>query len=141
METTIFLFILSGAALLLTFSSVIYFTAKKAKKKGLPVWDPSAKRLLVNLFIPLVTGGIFCLILAYHEAYKFIPASMLLFYGLALLNASKYTLHDIRYLGITELILGLFASFLLGLGLWFWVIGFGVMNIVHGIMMYNKYER
>jgi hypothetical protein len=126
--------------LILTFLEVIYFTSRKAKAKGLPVWDGSAKRLLFNLFVPLVTGGIFCILLVYQEIYKFIPSSMLLFYGLALLNASKYTLHDIRYLGISQLILGLMASFWLDYGLWFWVTGFGLMNIVYGILMYLKYE-
>ena len=141
-KDTIDLFLLIAAVLLiLVFAEVIYLTARKAKKKGLPVWDNSAKRMLINLFIPLVTGGIFCLILVYHEAFKLIPSSMLLFYGLALLNTGKYTLPDIRYLGISELFIGLLAAFWLDLGLWFWGAGFGLMNIFYGIVMYLKYER
>lgn len=140
-EAVIFFLFFSALVLLITFIEVIYFTYRKAKKKGLPLWDGSAKRLLFNLFIPLMTGGLFCLILVYHEIYFLIPASMLIFYGIALFNAGKYTLHDVRYLGISELILGLLAAFFPLTGLWFWGIGFGAMNIVYGIVMYVKYER
>ena len=140
-DTIVLFFLLAVVLLIIVFAEVIYLTARKAKKKGLPVWDNSAKRMLINLFIPLVTGGVFCLILVYHEAFKLIPSSMLLFYGLALLNTSKYTLPDIRYLGLSELFFGLLAAFWLNLGLWFWVAGFGLMNIFYGIVMYLKYER
>ncbi|MES2397617.1 MAG: hypothetical protein V4549_16525 [Bacteroidota bacterium] len=67
--------------------------------------------------------------------------SSLLFYGLALINASKYTLNDIRYLGICEIVLGLIASLYIGYGLLFWAAGFGVLHIVYGAVMYYKYER
>ncbi len=135
------LILTAGIVLVLTFMSTIFFTSRKAKKKGLPVWNSSAKRVVVNLFIPLVAGGLFCLILIYHGLYNLLASSMLLFYGLALLNASKYTLNEIKYLGITEIVLGLAAALLYPFGLWFWAAGFGVMNIVYGVTMYLKYER
>ncbi len=135
------LIVIAVIVLVLTFGSAIFFTSRKAKKKGLPVWNSSAKRLVVNLFIPLAAGGVFCLILLYHEIYWIAAPSMLLFYGLALLNASKYTLNDIRYLGISELILGLLAACWFNYGLLFWALGFGVLNIIHGITMYIKYEK
>ncbi|TAH18162.1 MAG: hypothetical protein EAZ08_12180 [Cytophagales bacterium] len=119
----------------------LYFTRRKAKIKGLPFWDKSASRLLVNLFIPLAAGGIFSLSMIYHHFAVFIPATTLVFYGLALLNASKYTLHDIRALGLAEMALGLCASFLLGYSLLFWLIGFGILHIIYGTIMYFKYEK
>jgi hypothetical protein len=63
------------------------------------------------------------------------------FYGLALVNASKYTLTDIRYLGITEIILGILNIFFLRRGLYFWALGFGVLHIIYGLVMWWKYER
>jgi hypothetical protein len=140
-EVTTFFFLLSAALLISVFAVTIYFTVRKAKRKELPVWNSSAKRLVVNLFIPLVAGGVFCVLLVRHELYAMIPASMLIFYGLALLNAGKYTLHEISLLGISEIILGLAAAFWVELGLTFWVLGFGIMNIVYGAVMYFKYER
>jgi hypothetical protein len=126
--------------LLLALFSGVYFTTRKSRKQGLKVWDNTARRMLINLFIPLSTGGIFCLILLYHHLIFLVAPATLIFYGLALLNASKYTLHEIRGLGISEIILGLMAAWLVGYGLLFWAIGFGVMHIFYGLMMYFRYE-
>ena len=127
--------------LVITFTSAIYFTARKAKKKNLPVWSSSSKRLVVNLFIPLSVGGLFCLYLLYYNYLPLLVPAMIVFYGLALINASKYTLSDIKLLGITETALGLISLFFFEYAVLFWAIGFGVLNIIHGIVMYMKYER
>lgn len=116
-------------------------TVRKAKKMGENVWNSSSKRLLINFLIPLVTGGIFALLLLRHGHYGLVAPITLLFYGLACLNASKYTLRDVRYLGITEIILGLLAVEFSGFGLYFWAIGFGLCHIIYGGMMHFKYDR
>lgn len=116
-------------------------TKRKAGQQGQPFWDATAKRLLINMMIPLTTGGMFCLALLYHGHIEFIAPATLLFYGLALVNASKYTLSSIRYLGVAEIITGLLASVFIGYGLLFWAFGFGVVHIVYGVTMYIKYER
>jgi hypothetical protein len=130
----------ASVILILALAAGIYFTTRKARKKGLKVWDRTAQRMVVNLLIPLASGGIFCLILLYHHLVFLLAPATLLFYGLALLNASKYTLHEVRVLGITEIVLGLIASWFPGLGLLFWALGFGVMHILYGLMMYFRYE-
>lgn len=138
-----FTFFFINAACVLTGSLAAgsFFTIRKARKKGQTIWDKTAQRLLINLMIPLTAGGIFCLVLLHHRLVALIAPATLIFYGLALINASKYTLNDIRYLGITEIVLGLIASVYIGYGLIFWAVGFGVLHIVYGIVMYNKYER
>lgn len=129
-------FILIGAI-----SCGIFFTTRKAKRKGQKVWDALSQRLLINLIIPLVTGGIFCLGLFNHGLFGLLAPTTLVFYGLALVNASKYTLTDIRNLGYCEIVLGLLSLFFLGYGLEVWVIGFGFLHIIYGSLMYWKYER
>lgn len=126
--------------LALALSSAIYFTTRKAKKKGLNVWSRTTKLLLFSLAIPLSTGGIFCLILLYYKLIFLIAPATLIFYGLALLNGSKYTLPEIQWLGVSEILLGLIACILAGYGLIFWALGFGVLHIIYGIAMYKKYE-
>ncbi len=131
-------------ALLVLFFSIsfgVYFTTRKARRQGQKIWDATAARLLTNLLLPLATGGIFALILLYHGLIGLLAPTTLIFYGLALLNASKYTLNDIRYLGICEIILGLVSALWIGYGLLFWAIGFGLLHILYGSMMYFKYER
>ena len=66
---------------------------------------------------------------------------MLIFYGIALYNASKHTLSYVKYLGFTEIILGLISAMYPGDGFWFWVIGFGFMHIIYGSLMYFKYDK
>jgi uncharacterized membrane protein HdeD (DUF308 family) len=119
----------------------IYFTTRQARRQGQTIWDKTALRLLFNLGIPLVAGGLFCLAMMWHGYLGFVAPSTLVFYGLALVNGSKYTLHEVLYLGIVEIALGILAMFMLRYGLEFWVIGFGFLHIIYGSMMYVKYER
>jgi hypothetical protein len=136
-------FFLLDATLVLVAALVagIYFTARKARSQGQSLWGFTARRLVFSMMIPLVAGGLFCLALIYHGAFALAAPATLIFYGLALLNGSKYTLHDVRYLGITEIILGVLASFFIGYGLLCWAVGFGLMHILYGAIMYYKYER
>ncbi|HET6272392.1 MAG TPA: hypothetical protein VFG32_05390 [Bacteroidota bacterium] len=117
------------------------FSLRMARKKGLPVWTPTSRFLIVDLAIPLGAGGLFCIALLQHGNVPLIPGTMLVFYGLALINGSKYALKEIRYLGITELMLGCIAIFLPGEGLNIWALGFGMMHILYGSLMYFRYER
>jgi len=116
------------------------FTAKKSKEKNLKIWDQTTKRLLFNFAVPLVTGGLFCLGLLYHGMFVFIAPATLIFYGLALVNAAKYTFTDLQNLGYCQIVLGLLSFFFLGWGLVFWAIGFGVLHIVYGLVMHRKYK-
>ncbi len=81
------------------------------------------------------------MILVYHGFIELVAPASLIFYGLALINGGKYTYKDVRFLGAFEIFLGLLASFFIGYGLLFWALGFGVMHIIYGVMMYFKYER
>ena len=140
-ESIIFMLLVAGLVFILAFCSATYFTARNARKNSHRVWDSKTERMLINLFIPLAAGGIFCAVLIYHDLLYLVAPVMLIFYGCALLNASKYTLSDIRYLSICEIILGLLASFFVGYGLLAWTLGFGVLHIVYGALVYYKYER
>lgn len=127
--------------LLLSLSFAGYFSFRNAKRKGLSVWTSTSKRLLTSMAVPLVSGGLFSLILLKHAPHL-IDATTLIFYGLAIVNASKYTYDELRFLGYIEIVLGLLCAFLdqWKLGLLFWAIGFGVLHIIYGIAMYRKYE-
>ncbi|SFZ92709.1 hypothetical protein SAMN05428642_102908 [Flaviramulus basaltis] len=131
------------AFIVVTFSIAtgIIFSYIKAKKQDEKVWDSASKRLIINFLIPLATGGLFILFLIEKEIYAFVAPLTLVFYGLACVNASKYTLGYIRYLGITMIIIGLFSVYFLGYGLFFWALGFGVCHIIYGALMHFKYDR
>jgi len=136
-----FFFTDASVVLIASLATGLFFTARKAKKQGLKLWDGSSRRVAVSLLIPLIAGGVFCLELLHYHAIPMIAPATLLFYGMALLNASKYTFTDIKYLGITEIILGLIAAGYHKTGLLFWAIGFGLLHIIYGAAMWYKYER
>ncbi|MFN8115120.1 MAG: hypothetical protein U0W65_03350 [Bacteroidia bacterium] len=133
--------LIAAGVLVFSIITAYFFSNRKAKREGNRLFDHTAIRVLINLAIPLVAGGVFCMALLYHGAIVYIAPAMLLFYGLALINASKYTYDDIRYFGICEVVLGLINAFNLGNGLLYWAFGFGVLHIVYGATMWYKYER
>ena len=142
-DLSFFSFCFADAAVTLTLALAfgIFFTTRKAKADGQKIWDRTVLRLLINLLIPLATGGIFCLILLFHFGwFGIIAPCTLIFYGLALLNASKYTLDEIRWLGISEIILGLIGCLYIGYGVTLWALGFGILHIIYGLIMYIRYE-
>ncbi len=134
------LVILGILALLIAVFFGCFFTIRKSRRLGLQVWTSSTRRILVHLAIPLTVGGVFVLALIYHGLYGFVAGTTLVFYGLSLINAGKYTYSDIRYLGALELLLGCISLFWLGKGLLLWTIGFGLLHIVYGIILYKKYR-
>ena len=136
-----FFFADAAIVLFLALSAGVFFTVRQAKRKQQKIWDKTSKRLLINMAIPLAVGGYFCLVLLFNGVVGLIAPAALIFYGLALLNASKFTLEDIRYLAFCEIGLGIVNTLYTGYGLLFWAFGFGVLHIVYGTVMYFKYEK
>lgn len=132
--TGIFTFL---SALLLAF----LFTWMRSKKTNTSIWGSTAKRLMINTAIPLIAGAFVTYRLLELELIGLIAPSCLIFYGLALLNGSKYTVSEIRWLGICQIILGVINLWFIGYGLIAWAIGFGVLHILYGALMWWKYER
>jgi hypothetical protein len=137
----LFFFIDGLTVLFLAITFGILFTVRNSRKKNLPIWSATARLTIINLFIPLIAGGLFCFILLYHHIIYLIAPATLVFYGLALINASKYTFQEVRYLGIAEVLIGLVSCIYIGYGLLFWALGFGVLHIIYGTLMFSKYER
>jgi hypothetical protein len=126
---------------LLAISFALFFTHRRAKRKDELLWTPTAKRLVMNMAVPLFTGGILILLFISKGFIGFVAPFSLLFYGLALFTISKFTFDEVKILGLIEILLGLISVYKVSLGLLFWAIGFGVVHIVYGIYVYFKYER
>ncbi len=136
--------VLIGIAIIIALLSIVtafFLTKRKAKKNNEKIWTPASKQLFSSFFIPMITGGIFILLLIHRGYYGLIAPTTLVFYGLALVNASKYTLSQVKYLGLLEVALGLLSLYFFGNGLLFWVVGFGGLHIVYGALMYFKMEK
>lgn len=141
-STTLFYLSLDALLVLgLALSGAVLFSRRKALKAGQQFWTNTTRRLVVHLMIPLVTGGVFSLILVFQDIPELVASAMLVFYGLSLVNAGKFTFSEIHYLGLTEIILGILAGFFVEYGLLFWTLGFGLMHIIYGSVMYYRHER
>ncbi|HCY41472.1 MAG TPA: hypothetical protein DHV48_08980 [Prolixibacteraceae bacterium] len=127
--------------LLLAGVAAIWFSYRKAQKAGQKFWTSSTKRVLAHLLIPIVSGGIFVLILVSRNQIDLVASAMLIFYGLALVNAGKFTSGEIHYLGMAEIAVGLLAGVFASYGLVFWALGFGLLHLVYGVVMWMRYER
>lgn len=135
------LILIGVAVLAASLATGFLLSYQKARRNNTSVWNETSKRLIINLLIPLVTGGIFILILLYNNHYGVVAPACLIFYGLALLQACANLYEEVRYLGYSEIILGLISAAIPGYGLFFWAIGFGVLHIFYGALMYRKYDR
>jgi hypothetical protein len=123
------------------FITAFFFTYLRSKKNNVPMWGSATIRLFWNTVIPITVGGIFIIRMMQLGEFQLVAPGCLIFYGLALVNASKYTLGEIRYLGYGQLALGIMNLWSTGYGLYFWAMGFGVLHIIYGILMWYKYER
>jgi uncharacterized membrane protein (Fun14 family) len=135
------LMLIGIAVLVASLVTGFWLSYRKARRHNTSVWNETSKRLVINLMIPLVTGGIFILILLYNNHYGVVAPACLIFYGLALIQASGNLYEEVRYLGYSEIALGLISAVLPGYGLLFWAIGFGALHIFYGTLMYRKYDR
>ena len=136
-----YLLLLAAGMIATALTVATFFTLRRARRAGQPLWTALGRRLALSLAVPLVAGGLFCVALFLRGAVSLVVPGLLLFYGLALLNASKYTLDEIRWLGLTQIVLGLVAVLLPGAGLLLFALGFGLGHIGYGLLMYNRYER
>jgi hypothetical protein len=129
------------AVLIASVATGFILSIRKAKRTGQPFWGPSSKALLFNMMVPLVTGGALMFVFVLRGYFSIVAPASLIFYGLALIGAGNFTYKGVQYLGINEIILGLVAAIFPGYGLLFWAIGFGVLHIVYGSIMYFKFDR
>ena len=135
------LILIAVGVLIFTLVTGLILTKAKAKKQGIQSWDKTTIKLLLNLCIPLAVGAVVIYVLYSNRIIGLISPMTLIFYGFALINASHFTYRDVKFLGISEVLLGLIACFVIGKGLIFWAIGFGVFHIIYGSFMYLKYDR
>lgn len=132
---------IAAGVLVLSVVTALVLSRLKAKKRSEKLWSLASKRLLINFSIPLVTGAVFGISLLSNGHYGLIAPVTLIFYGLGLLQASKYTLETIRSLGVLFIVLGLINCWFVGYGLYFWAVGFGLFHIVYGCVMHFKFDQ
>lgn len=135
------LLLIAAIVFVTAFVIATLFTYLKSKKQGVPIWGNSARRLMWNTMLPMVAGGFMLWRMMELNQYDLIASGCLIFYGLALVNGSKYTMGEVKYLGYAEIAMGIVNLWLIRKGLISWAIGFGVFHIIYGVAMWWKYDR
>ena len=133
--------ILALVVLILAISTAIFLSQKKANKRGERLWNHTSQQMLFHMAVPLVVGGLLILIFISKGFIGFVAPMTLVFYGLALYNASKFTYPEVKSMGLIQVVLGLVSTYFVGYGLLFWAIRFGVVHIVYTIYIHYRYER
>lgn len=135
------LILIAATVLTASVATGILMARQKAKRIGQSIWNATSKSLAKAMCVPLFTGGLLSIILVFKGEYGLIASNMLVFYGLSLYAAGTFTFKELRWLGVLDIILGLLALCLPGYGLWFWALGFGVLHIVYGLIVHQRYEK
>jgi hypothetical protein len=135
------LFFIAMAVLVASLATGVLLTYQKAKRKGQKIWGKTSRELLFNMAVPLIAGGLLILIFIARGYFGIVAPASLIFYGLSLVGAGNFTFDGVKSLGLCEIILGLIAALYPSYGLYFWAIGFGVLHIIYGSVMYLKYDR
>ena len=135
------LVLLALGVLVLAVGTAVILSNRKADSSGEKLWNPTSRQMLMSMTIPLISGGLLILILIGHDLTGLLAPCSLIFYGIALFNASRYTFEEVKTLGLIQIILGLLGAWFIGYGLLFWAIGFGGFHIIYGIYMHFKYEQ
>ncbi|HYE55462.1 MAG TPA: hypothetical protein VD996_11475 [Chitinophagaceae bacterium] len=133
--------ILAIITLVLGISTAIILSNKQALKRGIRPWNPTTRRLMINMAVPLIIGGLLILVLLSKGFVGLAAPFTLIFYGLAFYNASKYTYEEVRSLGLILAVLGLIGSWFVEYGVMLWALGFGVVHIIYGIYIHYRHER
>ena len=136
-----FVFAVGVVTMAAAVAGAAFFTVRRARATGAPIWSSAARRMLGALLAPLVTGGILVLAHWHQGDFGYSAALTLVFYGLALLAVARYTVPELLTLGYVEIGLGLLVAFVPAYGIDAWTLGFGVGHIVYGALIWWRYER
>lgn len=125
----------------LALGTAFLLSYKKSVKRGEKFWNPTSRQLAMNMAVPLIAGGVLMLIFIDKGLIDMLAPFSLLFYGLAMFNAGKFTYEELKSLGLIQITLGLVSSYYVIYGIIFWAAGFGIVNIIYGIYIHYRYER
>ena len=126
--------------LVLSLAIAAAFAIKNQKKAKEPLWNKVSQNLLFNLFTPLFSGGILCLIFIDHGLEIYLAGTSLLFYGLSIIGISKFSFDELKYFGLIQILLGLTALYFLAFSVQIWALGFGFLHIIYGLRIFKNFE-
>lgn len=135
------LMVIAAVVFVAALLSAIVFTYFKSRSDGVAIWGSAARRLMFNTLFPMLVGGALIIKMILMGYVELVAPATLMFYGLALVNGSKYTMGEVRYLGYAEILTGVAGLFMVHKGLFIWAFGFGVLHIIYGVIMWWRQKE
>lgn len=135
------LVLLATVLLMLSIGTAVWLSYRRAARRSEKIWNPTSRRMLQHLCLPLFTGGLIILIQMAQGEYAYMLPFTLIFYGLSLFSAGYFTFAEIRYLGLCQVLLGLLAMLITPYSLLVWAAGFGLLHIAYGIYIHIRHQR
>lgn len=133
--------VLAALLLVLSIGTAAWMARRKANKQGEVVWTAASRRLLTDLAVPLLTGGLLLLAFTWLGAFSLLLPISLVFYGITLYQAGPVIYTALRILGLLNLALGFLALLLPEHAMLFWAAGFGLLHIIYGLFIHFRYEK
>jgi uncharacterized membrane protein YjjP (DUF1212 family) len=133
----------AAVTFIVAFLSMLFFSYRRSKKMKLPFWNKPTRRLILSFAIPFIAGSFIILWVLNKPQYHFLlsPVSLIV-YGIAMFCGSHYSTKETSYLAVSEMFLGCLTLWLpANYGLFMWAIGFGVLHIIYGAVVWSRYER
>lgn len=143
-STFCMIFLICFTVFITAFMTVWFMSKRKAKREGMIFsLDAGARHLLENFFTAIIAGGFICITPIFNGYWELIPGFMLVFYGLSLVLISPIALKFsiTKYLGYTQILVGIAALCMPSYGLMFWAIGFGILHFIWGFWFYFCFDR
>lgn len=112
-----------------------YTCMRKAKAEHQSTWTPAIQNMLVYFSIPLLAGAVVAGWVYAKEDWGLMAPVILSFYGLALIQASHFTLKSVYWLGLIEIALALLSG-IPGWGIPILAIGFGLLHVIYGMLQF-----
>ncbi len=114
---------------------------RRSKKNNRKLWSPFSKKLRFHTLIPLLFFIIVLVIIANKGYYSSITPLLLFLYGIFLLNLSRFSSGNLKYLSIAEIILAVVAYFIYDKEILFLGLGFGIFHIFYGLFTFGKNKK
>jgi len=135
---------------LLTLAAIVFFSALgiyvlfvwlRSRQLKAKFWNATARKISINFGVPFLSGSLVVFHLLTNDYISMVAPVSIIVYGIAVFCASHNSFVESRLLAVLEIALGVVALWFPGQGLWFWMVGFGLLHILYGIVFWFNHER
>jgi len=114
--------------------------AQKARAVQSTLLDGPGRKFALGLCPAMIAGVVLTAVLYRNALFDLMPGIWLLLYGVAVVTGGAYSVSVVPIMGVSFMVLGTVALFSpLAWANWFMAAGFGVLQIVFGVIIARRY--